>query len=228
MRRRAWVACAVGGSAAFVAASGIALAAVGFVQPDGVIGACVDNARKSLRVLPTGASAASCTTRETPLTWNQRGPVGAAGQPGATGATGPAGAAGQPGLAGPAGGPGPAGAPGPAGPKGDAGPAGPPGEPRPGVLTLVGESLRFSTGQEMVLPTTVDTRGCERVYGYASTVGGTFTWEALPYSTTGADGVRLTGGQAGQPGPATALRIRNANTMEAMQVARAWVYCVPS
>jgi hypothetical protein len=99
---------------------------------------CYSKNGGALRVVDT-ATGGTCTTKETPLSWAQRGPQGPAGPqgakgdagaPGAAGPQGPKGDTGAAGAAGPQGPKGDTGAPGavgPQGPKGDTGPAGPQG-----------------------------------------------------------------------------------------------------
>jgi hypothetical protein len=91
-------------------AAGIAYAAI----PDskGVIHACYSKkSGGALRVIRR--SGQHCSSKETSLTWNQKGPTGAKGAKGATGLNGTNGTKGV------------AGAPGPSGPSGPTGPNGP-------------------------------------------------------------------------------------------------------
>jgi hypothetical protein len=72
--------------------------------------ACKANAQGTIRIV---TATATCTSKETKISWNTEGPMGPAGAPGPAGPSGPAG------EAGPAG---PAGSEGPAGPAGGASP----------------------------------------------------------------------------------------------------------
>jgi hypothetical protein len=116
---------------AVLVSGGIAAATSG--SSDGTINACVDR-DGGVRI---ARKASDCTRKESPLTWNEQGPLGPKGDRGAkgeTGAKGPVGPAGPKGAAGPAGPAGAAGAAGPkgeAGAKGDVGPAGPAGAAGP-------------------------------------------------------------------------------------------------
>lgn len=117
----------------FLIAAAIATALAANTTQAQVIYSCVDNAKGTIRV----ASTAGCSSRETPLSWNQvgpAGPTGPTGPQGPQGAIGPQGAVGPQGIAGPAGPAGPQGQtglqgamgqPGPAGPQGPQGPVGP-------------------------------------------------------------------------------------------------------
>ena len=112
-RRLLWPTTA---AAVLVAAvGGVAYAAI--PGAGGVISGCYVKPFGYVRVIDTDAGQ-RCNRFETPIAWNQSGPVGPAGPTGATGPTGPAGA---PGTTGPAG---PVGSVGPVGPVGPAGPAG--------------------------------------------------------------------------------------------------------
>src|SRR5439155_3628680 len=81
--------CAAAGAAL---AGGLAYATI----PDssGIIYGCYGNKTGALRVID---SSSSCTSKETPISWNQQGtsgpsgPTGASGPAGELGATGPAG-----------------------------------------------------------------------------------------------------------------------------------------
>jgi Collagen triple helix repeat (20 copies) len=115
---------------ATLAAGGAAVATI--QDEDGVIDACVSKKSKRLRLIEPGRSGprGRCRSSETRLSWNQRGPAGAAGPSGVAGPAGPAGARGDGGPQGTAGATGPrgaAGASGPPGPQGPAGASGPPG-----------------------------------------------------------------------------------------------------
>jgi hypothetical protein len=97
------------------AAAALAATAVGYAAipgADGTIWACYAKATGAARLVD-GATA--CKSGEQALSWNQRGPIGPAGAPGATGQQGPKG------DVGPAGPPGATGSP---GAKGDPGPPG--------------------------------------------------------------------------------------------------------
>lgn len=95
----------------------------------GTITSCYLKSDGGLHVID---STATCGKGQTTLSWNQTGPVGAAGTQGAQGApgpdgaqgaTGPAGPVGAPGTSGPVGAQGSPGTPGPAGTQGPAGSA---------------------------------------------------------------------------------------------------------
>lgn len=64
--------------AVVVAAAGVAYAAI--PSSTGVISGCYNNRTGALRVIDAEAGA-MCTTRETPISWNQQGPPGPPGQP---------------------------------------------------------------------------------------------------------------------------------------------------
>jgi hypothetical protein len=89
--------------------------------------ACVTTAGHALYNVTTNGTP-KCLGHDTKITWNQTGPQGAKGDPGATGPAGPPGAKGDTGPAGPQG---PAGDTGPAGPSGPAGDTGATGETGP-------------------------------------------------------------------------------------------------
>ena len=112
-QRRLGLGAVIGALAGVLVVSGIAYAAV----PDSGTGAfhgCVSKATGILRVIDP-ATGQQCPTRETAITWNQKGVSGPAGAPGPAGAIGPAGATGAAGPSGPIGASGPAGPAGPAG-----------------------------------------------------------------------------------------------------------------
>ncbi len=116
----------VGLTVGMLAAGSAAVAAI--PGDDGKINGCYNKVNGQMRVVD---SPADCKNNETAISWNQRGPTGAAGPAGPKGDTGPAGPAGPPGETGPAGAdgaPGPAGPAGPKGDTGDPGPAGPKGD----------------------------------------------------------------------------------------------------
>src|SRR5215467_15573304 len=127
MNRKATVAAISG----LLVLTGAVAASAAVPSPDGTFSGCVNNSTGALRVIdPTKTGTAGhCTTTgpkaETPITWSQQGPAGAAGPAGPSGPAGPAGATGQTGPAGSTGSTGPAGPSGPAGPAGATGPAGP-------------------------------------------------------------------------------------------------------
>jgi type VI secretion system Hcp family effector len=136
----------LGAAAAIAAAASAGAVAYAMIPAgDGVIHGCYDK-KGNLRVIDPAAG--GCASHETPISWNQTGPMGPAGAmgapgpagpggpPGAPGAAGPAGPAGPQGVAGPAGSPG---SPGPAGPQGPMGPAGPASGPAAEHRRLVGE-----------------------------------------------------------------------------------------
>ncbi len=94
-------------AAAVVVTSPVAVAMAAIPAGDGTISGCY-SPNGSLRVID--AANATCTSRERPLTWDQRGPAGPAGPAGVAGAEGPAGPSGPEGPPGPQGPVGPAGA----------------------------------------------------------------------------------------------------------------------
>ena len=89
----------------------------------GVINGCYEKRTGILRVIDAEAGK-TCTSFETPISWNQMGPKGDRGAEGLAGPVGAQGAKGEPGAQGPAG---PQGEPGPPGVTGAMGPAGPEG-----------------------------------------------------------------------------------------------------
>ena len=107
-------------AALFAVAAGVAYATI----PDsgGVFTACKLNALGTIRLIdpsgPTSSLLSHCTTYETQIGWNQKGPAGTAGATGAQGPKGDTGATGSQGAVG---------APGPRGPQGDVGTQGPQG-----------------------------------------------------------------------------------------------------
>jgi hypothetical protein len=110
---------------------------------DGTITSCYKKSGGAVRIADGENPNAACAKDETRLTWSQRGPTGATGLKGDTGATGPAGATGPKGDTGATGGTGPAGA---TGLKGDTGAAGPAGATGPkGDTGAVGP--KGSTGE---------------------------------------------------------------------------------
>jgi hypothetical protein len=76
-RRSVWVIAA--SAAALVTAGGLAYATI--PDSNGVIHGCYAKNTGALRVIDTGQA---CTSKETPLDWNQTGPQGAPGAPGAS------------------------------------------------------------------------------------------------------------------------------------------------
>jgi hypothetical protein len=115
---------------ALLAATGAAVALGAIPDSSGVIHGCYTTASGSLRVVNASSE---CFVTETPLDWNQEGPVGA------TGSQGPQGLAGAQGIQGPVGPQGPLGPEGPEGPVGPTGPAGPTGpEGAEGLQGLAG------------------------------------------------------------------------------------------
>jgi hypothetical protein len=124
---------------------------VGIPGSDGTIQGCyVTPGEHGLRLV---AEASDCKRNETPIAWNQIGPVGATGpqgltgDTGATGATGPQGLKGDTGATGPTGPQGNTGATGPSGPqglKGDTGATGPQGnigpQGEPGTTQLANQT----------------------------------------------------------------------------------------
>lgn len=76
------------------AAAGIAWAAI--PSADGTINGCYQKSSGSLRVIDPGTQ--SCSTKEVPISWSQRGPQGAVGPAGAQGEQGEPGLPGVSGL----------------------------------------------------------------------------------------------------------------------------------
>jgi hypothetical protein len=111
--RRRGMRIVLAATAMLAGAAGVALATI--PGSAGVINGCYEKRTGILRVIDTEAGK-TCTSFETPISWNQAGPKG---DPGPAGPAGPTGADGAPGPAGPQGVPGP---PGPQGEKGDPGP----------------------------------------------------------------------------------------------------------
>jgi len=144
-------------AAAIVGAAAAASVAFGAIPGgDGVISACY-SPNGDLRVIDAQDS---CRPgKETPLTWNQRGPqgptgpAGAQGQPGPAGPAGPQGERGPQGETGPTGPAGPQGERGPQGETGPAGPAGPQGDTGPAgtsrAYTVAGTSTNFEVDPEI-------------------------------------------------------------------------------
>jgi hypothetical protein len=82
-------------------AAGVGVAAGAIPNTGGTISACYKNGKGTLRVID--ADKKHCSSNETAIAWNQRGPQGepgAQGQTGARGATGPQGETGAAGTAG--------------------------------------------------------------------------------------------------------------------------------
>ena len=115
-------------TAMFAGAAGVALATI--PGSNGVINGCYEKRIGILRVIDAEAGK-TCTSFETPISWNQQGPKGDPGSAGPAGADGADGAQGLPGPQGEAGLRGPQGEPGPTGPQGERGPTGPQGERGP-------------------------------------------------------------------------------------------------
>jgi hypothetical protein len=90
---------------AVVAGGAVTATAVAVPDSSGVIHGCYSKGNGQLRVVDR---ASDCRTREQLLTWNQRGPAGPQGLPGAKGNTGAQGPAGTTGAQGPVGPQGPA------------------------------------------------------------------------------------------------------------------------
>jgi hypothetical protein len=128
---------------------GIGAGAMVGAQSSTVYYACVNNSSGTIKMV---SATASCSANEQRVEWNQRGPQGLPGEPGAPGpqglqgipgpqgpqgergvdgAQGPQGVPGADGAQGPAGPRGEVGPPGPAGPRGDEGPQGPQGPAGP-------------------------------------------------------------------------------------------------
>lgn len=94
-----------------------------------------------------GVSQPRCSTGQTPIKWNERGPRGA------NGATGPRG---KRGTRGPRGATGSSGQQGPAGPRGPAGPGGAPGEPIEFTTYAVSQSTSGSEGRLLTVEAMCD------------------------------------------------------------------------
>ena len=149
---------AAAGAGGLVTLGGAAAAVAASLSPsNNVINACFDRRNGDLRLVDAGVS---CHKGESPIAWNQQGPIGPIGPVGATGATGATGKDGRDGLAGPAGPAGATGAQGPqgvqgpqgfTGPQGPAGPAGSGGSGLPvdpcngsgGVAYVAGSTPRY-------------------------------------------------------------------------------------
>ena len=167
----------------------------------GVYTACKLSATGTIRLIdPSGPSTSllgHCTTYETQITWNQRGPKG---EPGPAGAVGPLGAQGAVGTNG---------AQGPAGDRGAQGPKGDPGEPgaagRPGVAGTNGiDGAPGSTGApgpkgDPCLP---DTSGCQGPKGDRGEPGA--TGPQGPSGSVGMTGPAGPTGPTGMTGPSGA------------------------
>lgn len=82
------------GTAVVLAVAGVAVASI--PNADNVINGCYNNGSGTLRVIDTSSS--QCTSKETPISWNQQGVQGEPGAPGTQGAPGAAGPQGQPGV----------------------------------------------------------------------------------------------------------------------------------
>lgn len=114
-----------------LAAAAIAIGTGVAAQVPTVIRVCVKNDDGNMRFATNGA----CKANETPMTWNQTGPVGPQGPQGVAGPVGPTGSQG------------PAGPAGAQGPQGVAGPAGPEGLPGPGwVFVAANGATLLSAG----------------------------------------------------------------------------------
>ena len=73
-------------AALLVASTGMAAAAI--PDSDGVIHACLNNRTGAVRIIDTEAPvSATCTSKETALSWNQTGPAGEPGPAGSVSAT---------------------------------------------------------------------------------------------------------------------------------------------
>lgn len=128
------------GTAAVLALPLVGAAADAAVTGSGTVNGCYLKTTGTLRVIHPGAAGTRghCLTSETPISWNQVGPQGAAGPQGAPGPQGEPGPQGDPGAQGPQGANGPegpqgatgdTGAQGLPGPQGDKGDKGDPGQP---------------------------------------------------------------------------------------------------
>jgi hypothetical protein len=110
-----------GATATIFAAAGVAYAAI--PGSNGLINGCYEKRTGILRVIDADAGK-TCLSIETPISWNQQGPVGPPGPKGDKGDPGPPGPEGAKGDPGPQG---EQGEPGPQGLEGSPGPAGPAG-----------------------------------------------------------------------------------------------------
>jgi hypothetical protein len=127
LSKRTWfVALAV--AATFAVAAGIGYAAI--PGSSGVINGCYGKLTGILRVIDAEAGK-TCTSFETPISWNEQGPKGDQGIAGPKGDPGPQGVQGARGEKGDKGDQGAQGIQGPRGDKGDAGPPGPKGDTGP-------------------------------------------------------------------------------------------------
>ena len=166
--------------AIFAAAGGIAYATTS--DTGTVFTACKLNATGTIRLINKQLSASSLLSHcvaglETELTWNQNGPAGAPGSPGATGAQGPKGATG---------------AIGPAGPPGAAGAQGPKGDPgAPGGQGLKGDPGATGSAGAPGTPGTQGPKGDPGETGAKGDMG-----------ATGAQGPKGDTGATGAQGPA--------------------------
>lgn len=148
-----------------------------------VIIACYNNQNGRARIV---SSTANCTSNESFVIWNIKGPAGPQGPAGPKGASGLPGPAGPPGLTGPAG---PTGATGPAGPRGAQGLAGATGPAGPaGPIGLTGLTGPAGPAGPQGLA------GPQGVPGPAGPIG-----LAGPQGPAGAQGLA---GPQGVPGPA--------------------------
>jgi hypothetical protein len=84
--------------AIFAVCALVGLASAAIPGQTGVIDGCHDAKRGTLRLIDTDAGE-TCSAKETLVSWNERGPSGAAGPPGPQGAAGPAGPVGPAGAA---------------------------------------------------------------------------------------------------------------------------------
>jgi hypothetical protein len=163
-----------------------------------VINACVVKKTGVVKIAPT------CTTEETPLSWNIQGPAGAPGP------QGPAGPQGAPGAQGPAGSPGAqgvTGSQGPIGPTGPQGAQGPAGEGTIGAAMYVcaaGEILTQGTpltfvGEFIAIGTVPGTTGSDfnsfllQPGTYQVNIGFGQLWTTTPTFFTYLNGVRYQG-----------------------------------
>jgi hypothetical protein len=124
----------------------VSTASAAIPDPGGAIHGCRNTALGLTRVIDP-AKGQQCLANETPLNWNNVGPVGVVGPTGATGDAGPAGATGGTGDPGPDG---------PQGPTGAQGPAGSPALADTAEATSTGITTLSSTGLNTILSVAPD------------------------------------------------------------------------
>jgi hypothetical protein len=150
-----------------LAAGGAGVAVAAIPGSDGTINACYDTGR-DVRVIDREAGQ-TCSSRSTPLSWNQQGVKGDTGPQGPKGDTGDPGAQGPQGPQGPTGQKGDKGDPGEPGPRGPEGPQGPQG-PKGDTGTV--DTSNFydkATSDSRFLRATAKAADAERLDGLDST-----------------------------------------------------------